>query len=275
MAPGSKVELTVWRDGKADSPSTVELGTLPADQQASAGDDQRPAGAGRSRRLPRRRLPISASRSARRMTARASPITGVDPNSDAADKGIKEGETISRSTTRRSPAPTMCPKVIDRGQEGRPHQGAVPDPVRRTAAASWRCRSARADRGPRTTGARANLPEVRGARHFSPTSFAQPIRRGAEFPRANLACERHAVRDYGRPHEDSDHRRRPRSRAPILRRPFARRASSPIMPATAKAVCSWRPRIPTTCSSSTACCRAATGSRSSASCAARASIRRC
>ncbi|MGO7785643.1 hypothetical protein ACC717_37050, partial [Rhizobium ruizarguesonis] len=38
MQPGSKVELSVWRAGKAQ-PLTVELGTLPIDKKDASADD--------------------------------------------------------------------------------------------------------------------------------------------------------------------------------------------------------------------------------------------
>jgi len=93
MTPGSKVELSVWRSGKAQS-VTVELGTLPADQQASAGDDngqQEPAQPPASEKaLADLGLTVGPADDGKGLA-----ITGIDPNSDAADKGIKEGETIT------------------------------------------------------------------------------------------------------------------------------------------------------------------------------------
>jgi serine protease Do len=93
MTPGSKVELSVWRSGKAQS-VTVELGTLPADQQASAGDDNG---------QPEQAQPPASEKALADLGLTVGPsddgkglaITGIDPNSDAADKGIKEGETIT------------------------------------------------------------------------------------------------------------------------------------------------------------------------------------
>lgn len=93
MTPGSKVELSVWRSGKAQS-VTVELGTLPADQQASAGDDNG---------QPEQAQPPASEKALAELGLTVGPsddgkglaITGIDPNSDAADKGIKEGETIT------------------------------------------------------------------------------------------------------------------------------------------------------------------------------------
>jgi serine protease Do len=93
MTPGTKVELSVWRSGKAQS-VTVELGTLPADQQASADEDnspQQPAEPPASEKaLAELGLTVGPSDDGKGLA-----ITGIDPNSDAADKGIKEGETIT------------------------------------------------------------------------------------------------------------------------------------------------------------------------------------
>ncbi len=57
MQPGSKVEVSVWRDGKAQS-LTVELGTLPIDQKDASNDDNGgPAPQPEGHRHPKRRLP--------------------------------------------------------------------------------------------------------------------------------------------------------------------------------------------------------------------------
>ena len=93
MTPGSKVELSVWRSGKAQS-VTVELGTLPADQKDAANDDsdqqQEPQAPASEKALADLGLTVGPSDDGKGLA-----ITGIDPNSDAADKGIKEGETIT------------------------------------------------------------------------------------------------------------------------------------------------------------------------------------
>lgn len=93
MTPGSKAELSIWRSGKAQ-PLTVELGTLPADQQASAESDndqpQQPQPPASEKALADLGLTVGPSDDGKGLA-----ITGIDPNSDAADKGIKEGETIT------------------------------------------------------------------------------------------------------------------------------------------------------------------------------------
>jgi serine protease Do len=93
MQPGSKVELSVWRDGKAQS-VTVDLGTLPDDQKNASNEDgdqlQQPEAPASEKALADLGLTVGPSEDGKGLT-----ITGIDPDSDAADKGIKEGETIT------------------------------------------------------------------------------------------------------------------------------------------------------------------------------------
>lgn len=92
MAPGSKVEVSLWRNGKAES-VTVDLGTLPAEQQASADDNnqqtepQQPAS---EKALADLGITVAPAEDGKGLA-----ITQIDPNSDAADKGLKEGEKIT------------------------------------------------------------------------------------------------------------------------------------------------------------------------------------
>jgi serine protease Do len=93
MQPGSKAELSVWRAGKAQS-LTVELGTLPADQKDASADDnnqpQQPEAPASEKALADLGLTVGPSDDGKGLA-----ITGIDPDSDAADKGIKEGEKIT------------------------------------------------------------------------------------------------------------------------------------------------------------------------------------
>jgi serine protease Do len=94
MAPGKKVEVSLWRDGKPQS-VTVDLGTLPADQKvASADEDTTPQAAPQQpaseKALTDLGLSVGPSDDGKGVA-----ITGVDPDSDAADKGVKEGEKIT------------------------------------------------------------------------------------------------------------------------------------------------------------------------------------
>ncbi|MBB3657281.1 serine protease Do [Rhizobium sp. BK650] len=115
MTPGSKVELSVWRSGKAQS-VTVELGTLPADQQASADDNsdqQQPAQPPASEKaLADLGLTVGPSDDGKGLA-----ITGIDPNSDAADKGIKEGETITSVNNQQVSSADDVVRVINQAKK--------------------------------------------------------------------------------------------------------------------------------------------------------------
>jgi serine protease Do len=92
MQPGSKVEVSLWRDGKAQSVN-VELGTLPVDQQQASNDDddqQQPQAPASEKALADIGLTVGPATDGKGLA-----ITGIDPNSDAADKGLKEGEKIT------------------------------------------------------------------------------------------------------------------------------------------------------------------------------------
>ncbi|TCU27614.1 serine protease Do [Rhizobium azibense] len=92
MQPGSKVEVSVWRDGKAQS-LTVELGTLPVDQKDASNDDNpapQPEAPASEKALADLGLTVGPSDDGKGLT-----ITGIDADSDAADKGIKQGEKIT------------------------------------------------------------------------------------------------------------------------------------------------------------------------------------
>jgi serine protease Do len=94
MQPGSKVEVSLWRGGKAQS-VTVDLGTLPADQNQASDDNK-------DQQQPQPQQPASEKALADLGLAvgpsddgKGVAITSVDPDSDAADKGVKEGEKIT------------------------------------------------------------------------------------------------------------------------------------------------------------------------------------
>ncbi|MCQ2004868.1 Do family serine endopeptidase [Rhizobium sp. NRK18] len=90
MAPGAKVDVTIWRDGKSQDLS-VKLGTLPAEKVASAdqgSSDQ--ATPSTDKALADLGLSVAPSDDGNGVT-----INDVDPNSDAADKGIRAGDKIT------------------------------------------------------------------------------------------------------------------------------------------------------------------------------------
>ncbi|MFT2211427.1 Do family serine endopeptidase [Rhizobium giardinii] len=92
MRPGTSVDVALWRDGKAESVK-LEIGALPADtKDASAGTDQQQ----QEEQLPPSEkaladlgVTVTPSEDGNGVT-----IASVDPDSDASDRGLKEGEKI-------------------------------------------------------------------------------------------------------------------------------------------------------------------------------------
>lgn len=95
MDPGKEVDLSVWRDGKSIS-LKLTLGTLPSDpkmastdpQQGGQNDNQQ--GSSAERTLDQLGLVVGPSDDGTGVQ-----ITDVNPDSDAADKGIKAGQKIT------------------------------------------------------------------------------------------------------------------------------------------------------------------------------------
>jgi serine protease Do len=92
MRPGTSVDVALWRDGKAESVK-LEIGALPADtKDASAGTDQQqqeeqqPSS---EKALADLGVTVTPSEDGNGVT-----IASVDPDSDASDRGLKEGEKI-------------------------------------------------------------------------------------------------------------------------------------------------------------------------------------
>jgi len=86
-SPGKPVEVTVWRDGKSQS-IKIDLGKLPStDKQASA--DQ-PAAPAKADTLADLGLTVTKSENGKGLV-----VTDVDPDSDAADRGIQPGDIIT------------------------------------------------------------------------------------------------------------------------------------------------------------------------------------
>jgi len=141
MQPGSKVEVSIWRAGKSQS-VTVELGTLPADQNQASNDDSQPSQPQQpssEKALADLGLTVGPSDDGKGVA-----ITAVDPDSDAADKGVKEGEKITSVNNQQSPTPAILPRSSSRRR-----RTVAPAPCSRfspvTAAASLLCRSTPVD----------------------------------------------------------------------------------------------------------------------------------
>ncbi|PYE88407.1 DegQ family serine endoprotease [Phyllobacterium leguminum] len=86
IAPGSKAELTVWRQNAAKTVS-VTIASMPKDQQQST--TGRPIQPQESQTLDSYGLTVVPSDDGDGVV-----VTDVDPDSDAADKGIRSGDVI-------------------------------------------------------------------------------------------------------------------------------------------------------------------------------------
>ncbi|MBB5571912.1 MULTISPECIES: Do family serine endopeptidase [Rhizobium] len=115
MQPGSKVDVSLWRNGKAQS-VTVELGTLPADQNQASNDENsqpaQPPQPSSEKALADLGLTVGPSDDGKGVA-----ITGVDPDSDAADKGVKEGEKITSVNNQQVSNAGDIAKVIDQAKK--------------------------------------------------------------------------------------------------------------------------------------------------------------
>ncbi|MEI9925823.1 MAG: Do family serine endopeptidase [Bradyrhizobium sp.] len=86
LAPGAAVKLTVLHNGK-DGVINLTLGQLPATQEANAAPDH---GAD----VPRLGLTVAPASSVAGAGKSGVVVTGVDPNSNAATRGVKQGDVI-------------------------------------------------------------------------------------------------------------------------------------------------------------------------------------
>jgi serine protease Do len=89
-SPGKSVDVTVWRDGKSQT-IKVDLGKLPAsDKQASNDQQPQPATPAKPDTLADLGLKVTKSENGKGLV-----VTDVDPDSDAADRGIQPGDIIT------------------------------------------------------------------------------------------------------------------------------------------------------------------------------------
>lgn len=86
MEPGQNVELSVWRDGKSQT-IDVELGSFPSEDQLAAAEGM--SGPVESSLMKQLGIEVRPSEDGEGVT-----VTAVDPDSDAAAKGLSEGQKI-------------------------------------------------------------------------------------------------------------------------------------------------------------------------------------
>jgi serine protease Do len=89
LAPGSSVKLDLIRKGETKT-LTVALGTMPNQQQASAGED-RPK---QARNVPHLGLTVAPAADVAGSDDRGAVVTSVDPEGQAADHGLQTGDII-------------------------------------------------------------------------------------------------------------------------------------------------------------------------------------
>jgi serine protease Do len=93
VAPGTDVELTLWRDGKSETVK-LTLGSLPDEQKQAAADDKDQQQA-EPTSLSDLGLTVTPSEDGKGLV-----VTDVDPESDAADRGIQAGDVITMVNTK-------------------------------------------------------------------------------------------------------------------------------------------------------------------------------
>ncbi|AOF90074.1 Do family serine endopeptidase [Sinorhizobium sp. RAC02] len=111
IAPGKKVDLSVWRDGKSESIS-VEIGTLAGEQiQAATGAEEvEPEAPASEQALAD--LGISVTPGDEGLT-----VSSVDPDSDASDRGLKEGDRITSVNNQAVKSADDVVKVINNARK--------------------------------------------------------------------------------------------------------------------------------------------------------------
>ncbi|SIR15349.1 serine protease Do [Rhizobium sp. RU20A] len=112
LRAGSEADVTIWRNGKSET-KKVTIGALPADEkQASANDNdgaetetQQPAS---EKALADLGVTVTPSDDGTGLK-----IASVDPDSDASDKGLKQGETIVTVNNQTVKSADDVAKVLD------------------------------------------------------------------------------------------------------------------------------------------------------------------
>lgn len=110
FAPGTKVEVSLWRGGKSLT-KTVELGKFPTDKQMAKADgngSDEDAAPATEQALANLGLDVQPADDGAGLT-----ITNVDPNSDAADLGVKPGEKITSVNNKEVSSVEEAQKAID------------------------------------------------------------------------------------------------------------------------------------------------------------------
>ncbi|MBB3978640.1 serine protease Do [Rhizobium azooxidifex] len=113
IAPGTETEFSVWRNGKSETVK-VEIAKLEADQQASASPDQATPDEPQSSEEELADLGIAVSPSD---DGNGVTVAAVDPDSDASDRGLKEGDRITSVNNKEIKSAEDITKVIDQARK--------------------------------------------------------------------------------------------------------------------------------------------------------------
>lgn len=114
MAPNTKVEISLWREGKSQ-PVTVTLGDLASDQasasspNSSQGDEQQPSS---EKALASLGVTVAPSEDGKGLS-----ITDVDPDSDAAARGLKTGEKITSVNNQQVGTAADVEKILEQAKK--------------------------------------------------------------------------------------------------------------------------------------------------------------
>jgi serine protease Do len=111
IAPGQKIDVSIWRDGKSQNVQ-VEIGTLAGEQiQAAAGTEEvEPEAPASEQALAD--LGITVTPADNGLT-----VSAVDPDSDASDRGLKQGDRITSVNNQAVKSAEDVVKVINNARK--------------------------------------------------------------------------------------------------------------------------------------------------------------
>ncbi|MBD8553155.1 Do family serine endopeptidase [Rhizobium sp. CFBP 8762] len=117
LRPGSTADVTLWRNGKSEGVK-LEIGALPDDKKATDNTETAPDTADKpasEQAMEELGFSVSPAENGKGVT-----ISSVDPDSDASDKGLKEGDTIVSVNNQTVKSAADIQSVLDKAQkEGR------------------------------------------------------------------------------------------------------------------------------------------------------------
>ncbi len=109
--PGTTVDVSLWREGKATSVK-VELGQLPNETSVASQDGSSEQAPATEQALAGMGLSVAPAEDGKGLS-----IIDVDPDSDAADKGVKAGEKITSVNNQSVATAADILKVLDQAKK--------------------------------------------------------------------------------------------------------------------------------------------------------------